>query len=217
MPTLQPPSHSQTIATSQRAATPGGDGGERYGPVAVLLHWLVAVAVVAQVVLGIWMTGLPDTPRGLQAGRFNLHKSAGIVLFALIVLRLAWRARQAPPPWPRMPAVGAERESARLAADRQRGPAGEFANGLAMHPGGHELYVSNGRGGSVSVIDVPAQAVVATIAVGKRPWNMALTRDGGKPYVANGRSDSVSVIDTARRAKLADVAVGKLPWGVVMR
>jgi YVTN family beta-propeller protein len=176
MPTLQPPSHSQTIATSQRAATPGGDGGKRYGPVAVLLHWLVAG-----------------------------------------VLRLAWRARHAPPPWSRMPAVGAERESARLAADRQRGPAGEFANGLAMHPGGHELYVSNGRGGSVSVIDVPAQAVVATIAVGKRPWNMALTRDGGKPYVANGRSDSVSVIDTARRAKLADVAVGKLPWGLVMR
>lgn len=46
------------------------------------------------------MTGLPDTPRGLQPGWFNLHKSTGIVLFALIVLRLAWRARHAPPPWP---------------------------------------------------------------------------------------------------------------------
>lgn len=102
MPTLQPPLNSQPAAPSHPAAARGGASGERYGPVAVLLHWLVAAAVVAQVVLGIWMTGLPDTPRGLQAGWFNLHKSTGIVLFALIGVRLAWRARHAPPPWPRI-------------------------------------------------------------------------------------------------------------------
>jgi len=58
---------------------------------------------------------------------------------------------------------------------------------------------------------------VATIAVGQRPWNMALTPDGRKLYVANGRSNSVSVIDTVADRKITDIAVGNLPWGVVIR
>jgi YVTN family beta-propeller protein len=66
-------------------------------------------------------------------------------------------------------------------------------------------------------IDTARNEVSATIAVGKRPWNMAITPDGGKLYVANGRSGSVSVIDTASARKVADVAVGELPWGVVIR
>lgn len=59
--------------------------------------------------------------------------------------------------------------------------------------------------------------VIATIAVGKRPWNMALTPDGKKLYVANGRSNSVSVIDTDSNQALKEIAVGELPWGVVIR
>jgi YVTN family beta-propeller protein len=69
----------------------------------------------------------------------------------------------------------------------------------------------------VSVIDTASNQVVATVPVGQRPWNMALTPDGKKLYVANGRSNSVTVIDTASRSKLRDIAVGKLPWGVVIR
>jgi YVTN family beta-propeller protein len=66
-------------------------------------------------------------------------------------------------------------------------------------------------------IDVASNRVLATIPVGKRPWNMALTPDGAKLYVANGRSGSVSVIDTAALQKLADIEVGELPWGVTIR
>lgn len=67
------------------------------------------------------------------------------------------------------------------------------------------------------MIDTATNLVVATVEVGQRPWNMALTPDGAKLYVANGRSNSVSVIDTVRNVKLRDIAVGKLPWGVVIR
>ncbi|MGZ5888150.1 MAG: hypothetical protein ACXWKI_14530 [Ramlibacter sp.] len=59
--------------------------------------------------------------------------------------------------------------------------------------------------------------VSASIPVGQRPWNMALTPDGRKLYVANGRSGTVSVIDTAAAKKIADVPVGELPWGVALR
>ena len=67
------------------------------------------------------------------------------------------------------------------------------------------------------VIDAQAKKVIATIPVGERPWNMALTPDGKKLYVANGRSNSVSVIDTVKNEKITDIPVGKFPWGVVIR
>jgi len=67
------------------------------------------------------------------------------------------------------------------------------------------------------VIDLASGTALATVAVGQRPWNMAITPDGRKLYVACGRSGSVSVIDTEKNAKIADIAVGKLPWGVVIR
>jgi len=78
-------------------------------------------------------------------------------------------------------------------------------------------YVSNGRDGTVSAIDTASQRIVATIATGARPWNMAITPDGRKLYVANGRANSVSVIDTATHTKLRDIPVGRLPWGVIIR
>jgi YVTN family beta-propeller protein len=59
--------------------------------------------------------------------------------------------------------------------------------------------------------------VLATIPVGKRPWNMAITPDGKKLYVANGRSNSVTVIDTEQLVPSGEVKVGEMPWGVVIR
>jgi YVTN family beta-propeller protein len=85
-----------------------------------------------------------------------------------------------------------------------------------MHPDGKRLYLTNGGAANVMVIDTADDKVVATIPVGQRPWNMAITRDGKKLYVANGRSDSVSVIDTASNARIKDIPVGKTPWGVAI-
>ena len=45
-------------------------------------------------------------------------------------------------------------------------------------PGRQAGLVSNGRDGSVMAIDVASHRVLATIPVGKRPWNMALTPTG---------------------------------------
>jgi YVTN family beta-propeller protein len=79
------------------------------------------------------------------------------------------------------------------------------------------VFVSNGADATVSVLDTGSLRFVATIAVGQRPWNMALTPDGTRLYVACGRSGTVSVIDTVKQEKVADVGVGKLPWGVAIR
>lgn len=62
----------------------------RYDRFSVLLHWLMAALILGQIALGLWMIGLPKDSSGLRAAWFNVHKSWGMVLGLLIVLRLAW-------------------------------------------------------------------------------------------------------------------------------
>ncbi len=91
--------------------------------------------------------------------------------------------------------------------------AGLRANGIAVHPDGKRVFISNGGDASVSVLDTASHTIVATIAVGQRPWNMALTPDGKKLYVACGRSDAVSVIDTERNEKILGHCSGQTAMG----
>ena len=39
----------------------------RYDHVAMTLHWLVAIGVIAQIVLGLWMIEIPKAPAGVRA------------------------------------------------------------------------------------------------------------------------------------------------------
>ncbi|MCL7745300.1 cytochrome b [Guyparkeria hydrothermalis] len=61
-----------------------------YGSVAIMAHWLVAVLVIGLFVLGWWMVELTYyDPWYRQAPA--IHKAVGILLFFLLVGRLAWR------------------------------------------------------------------------------------------------------------------------------
>lgn len=62
----------------------------RYGLVSVLLHWLVALVVFGLFALGYWMVGLSYYDPWRQSAP-DLHKSIGILLFAVMLLRLVWR------------------------------------------------------------------------------------------------------------------------------
>jgi len=73
-------------------------------PVSRALHWLVAVLVFGQIALGWWMLSIPKSPPGLRADWFNLHKSIGLTVAALMIARLAWRLRHRPAPLQGMPA-----------------------------------------------------------------------------------------------------------------
>jgi cytochrome b561 len=77
--------------------------GARYGAVAQALHWLIAALVLVMFGLGWTMADLPLGEQKLEL--YQLHKSLGATIFALVVLRLAWRLTHAPPPLPaRLPA-----------------------------------------------------------------------------------------------------------------
>ena len=72
----------------------------RYNGVAQLLHWLIGLAVLGQIALGWWMIGLPNTPPGYQAGWYNIHKSIGLSIGLLVLLRIVWRLRHPAPVLP---------------------------------------------------------------------------------------------------------------------
>lgn len=81
---------------------PPSDPPPRYTRTAIVLHWLIAILVIGQFALGWWMQEIPKQPAGPRVDAFNLHKSIGITLFALMALRLAWRGWHPPPPLPPM-------------------------------------------------------------------------------------------------------------------
>lgn len=65
---------------------------QRYGVVAIALHWSMAVLLVLLILLGLYMTGLPDA--GFDVKKITLillHKELGILALTLAMIRLAWR------------------------------------------------------------------------------------------------------------------------------
>ncbi len=94
-------------------------GTNRYTKTAVVLHWLIAIAIFGMFALGWYMSDLPkEAPKQMaydlfdwgiytwqlaeeaspRTFYFNLHKSIGISILALIIIRIMWRIFHKPPP-----------------------------------------------------------------------------------------------------------------------
>ena len=72
----------------------------RYGTVTKTLHWLTALLILALIPTGIIANGLPyDTPEALagKAQLFSIHKTLGVLLFSVAVLRILWALSQPKP------------------------------------------------------------------------------------------------------------------------
>ena len=74
----------------------------RYTAVAIVLHWAMAIALIGNALLGWWMAdAIDDAETQLRAiTAFQLHKSLGLTVLALSVVRLAWRLLHRPPALP---------------------------------------------------------------------------------------------------------------------
>jgi cytochrome b561 len=82
---------SYTAAMSQPAVV-------RYHPLARALHWLLALAIVGNFALGVYMHELPFSPARLQY--YSWHKWAGVLVLAFSALRLMTRLLAPPPALP---------------------------------------------------------------------------------------------------------------------
>jgi cytochrome b561 len=90
----------------------------RYTKTAIILHWLIAIFIALMFVLGWYMAELPkEAPKQMaydlfdlgvytwqlaeeaspRTFYFNLHKSLGLTVLALIILRVLWRITHTPP------------------------------------------------------------------------------------------------------------------------
>ncbi|MCQ8277095.1 cytochrome b/b6 domain-containing protein [Acetobacteraceae bacterium KSS8] len=84
---------------------------QRYTRTAMVLHWLVAVLVIANLSYTWFISSLPDSA---VRPAIDLHKSFGLTVLGLVLLRILWRLSHRPPPLPdSMPAL--ERGGAHLA------------------------------------------------------------------------------------------------------
>lgn len=83
-------------------ADPSAAPDQRYTPVAIAFHWLLAIAIVCSFCVGLYMSSLTMSPTRLKL--FNWHKWAGISILALSALRLLWRLSHRPPADIPMPA-----------------------------------------------------------------------------------------------------------------
>jgi cytochrome b561 len=65
------------------------NNSQRWGSVSIGLHWLTALVIIGLSIVGLIMTELPNSPFKMQV--YALHKSFGLTVLALTLLRLAWR------------------------------------------------------------------------------------------------------------------------------
>jgi len=118
----------------------------RYSGVAIALHWAIAAALAFQISLG-WRLEGPSTP--LLFTLFQLHKSVGITILLLSMLRLAWRfAKPRPAP--------------------VEGPAWARALASAVHAGFYVVMIAGPLTGWALVST--AKIKVPTLIFGVLPW-----------------------------------------------
>ena len=70
----------------------------RYTTTAIVLHWLLAIAIVLGFLIGLQMSDEPLSPTRVRW--INYHKWVGLTILALSVVRLLWRIWHRPPTLP---------------------------------------------------------------------------------------------------------------------
>ena len=70
----------------------------RYSTPAIVLHWVLAALIVFMAALGWFMMTVEKQPGGERF--FDLHKSIGLIVATLVLLRMSWRLFHRPEPLP---------------------------------------------------------------------------------------------------------------------
>src|SRR5437899_13002719 len=87
------------------------NASDSWGAPAKLFHWVTAALILAQIALGVMAASWRVSPTKIEL--FFWHKSTGMLILALVALRLLWRLANPPPELPSGMA-GWERAAARV-------------------------------------------------------------------------------------------------------
>ncbi|WP_462401472.1 cytochrome b [Pseudomonas sp. Marseille-QA0332] len=146
----------------------------RYGLVSIVLHWSVALTVFALFALGLWMVGLDYYSPWRTAGP-ELHKSIGLVLLAVMLVRVLWRLASPPPP-----AIATHGMFTRVAA--KLGHLALYGGLFAVMIAGYLISTADGVGIPVFglfevpalVSDLPDQADLAGVVHYYLAWGLVI-------------------------------------------
>lgn len=65
------------------------DTHEKFSLATVGLHWIIAIAMIAMLVFGLYLEDLPRSPE--KGALIGLHKSVGIIILFLALIKTYWR------------------------------------------------------------------------------------------------------------------------------
>jgi cytochrome b561 len=86
------------------------NSADRWGGISQLLHWTIAVLILSIGAVGLVMGELPRSPKWFWV--YTAHKSLGLTVLALVIVRIAWRLYAGAP----RPVPGTPRWQAMLAS-----------------------------------------------------------------------------------------------------
>ncbi len=71
---------------------------EKFGPVAIFLHWFTALAILVAVIFGL-VSVYADSAE-LTRTALLIHQSLGFIAFVVVIFRIVWRMTHPAPPLP---------------------------------------------------------------------------------------------------------------------
>ncbi len=75
---------------------------ERFGIIAISLHWIMALLLIGMVAVGLYMTSLPNNLLKLKL--YGWHKEFGFLVLMLAMLRIIWRLKNILPSYAQLSA-----------------------------------------------------------------------------------------------------------------
>lgn len=146
----------------------------RYGVISIALHWLVALTVFGLFGVGLWMVGLDYYSTWYRTAP-DLHKSVGLTLFAVMLLRVLWRFLSPPPPAP-----ANHGRLARLAS--KAGHSFLYLGLFVLMASGYLISTADARGISVfglfevpaTLTSIPDQADIAGLVHEYLAWGLVI-------------------------------------------
>src|SRR3984957_1242735 len=81
---------------------------------------------------------------------------------------------------------------------------------FVISPDGRRIYTANNEAGSVSVLDLRARTLLATIPISKRVQRISISPDGKFVYTQDQQTPCIVVIDTANNAVVRSISFPRI-------
>lgn len=87
---------------------------------------------------------------------------------------------------------------------------------LVISPDGRRIYTANNEAGSVSVLDLRARTLLATIPISKKVQRISISPDGKFVFTQDQETPRVVVIDTATNAVVRSISLPRIAFSSVV-